>query len=167
MNLENLPLSEKTKNKLRQIGYHQLTNIQLQTIPFIMEGKDIIAQSQTGTGKTAAFLIPILEKLEIIFKPQVLILVPTRELALQIGKESKKLSPHDNLRVATIYGGGGRNSYQRQFQDFRQGADVIVGTPGRIIDHIFTKKSFRLECLKFVVLDEVDEMIGKGFLKVI
>src|ERR1700739_4440139 len=112
LNLENIPLSEKTKNKLRQTGYQQLTNIQLQTIPLVLEGKDIIAQSQTGTGKTAAFLIPILEKLEVIFKPQVLILVPTRELALQVSEEAKKLSPHNNLQVTAIYGGGGKGSYQ-------------------------------------------------------
>src|SRR4051794_32086177 len=165
LNLENIPLSEKIKNKLRQTGYHQLTNIQLQTIPLVLEGKDIIAQSQTGTGKTAAFLIPILEKLEVIFKPQVLILVPTRELALQVSEEACKLSPHENLKVVAIYGGGGGESYKRQFQAFRRGADVVVGTPGRIIDHIFTRKTLHLDHLKFVVLDEVDEMIGKGFLK--
>lgn len=165
MNLENLPLSEKTKKNLRQNGYHQLTNIQLQVIPLALEGKDIIAQSQTGTGKTAAFLIPILEKLEIVFKPQVLILVPTRELALQVSEEARKLSSHNNLQIAAIYGGGGKESYQRQFRTFRRGVDVIVGTPGRIIDHIFLKKSFSLDHLKFVVLDEVDEMIGKGFLR--
>src|SRR4051812_31949375 len=165
MNLENIPLSEKTKKNLRQTGYQQLTNIQLQAIPLILEGRDIIAESQTGTGKTAAFLIPILEKLEVISKPQVLILVPTRELALQVSEEARKLSPHDNLRVVAIYGGGGKDSYRRQFQDFRRGVDVIIGTPGRIIDHMFTQKSFSVANLKFVVLDEVDEMISKGFLR--
>src|SRR3954468_9869407 len=110
MNLENISLSEKTKKNLQQAGYNQLTNIQLQTIPLVLEGKDIIAQSQTGTGKTAAFLIPIFEKLEVTFKPQVLILVPTRELALQVSMEAKKLSPHNNLQVVAIYGGGGGES---------------------------------------------------------
>jgi len=162
MNLENLPLSEKTKKTLRQTGYHQLTNIQLQTIPPVLEGRDIIAQSQTGTGKTAAFLIPIFEKLEVISQPQVLVLVPTRELALQVSEEARKLSPHSNLQVAAVYGG---EPIYRQLQAFRRGVDVIIGTPGRIIDHIFMRKSFRLDHLKFVVLDEVDEMIGKGFLK--
>jgi len=162
MNLENLPLSEKTKRILHQTGYHQLTNIQLQTIPPVLEGQDIIAQSQTGTGKTAAFLIPIFEKLEVISQPQVLVLVPTRELALQVSEEARKLSPHSNLQVAAVYGG---EPIYRQLQAFRRGIDVVIGTPGRIIDHIFTRKSFRLDHLKFVVLDEVDEMIGKGFLK--
>src|SRR3954447_1174424 len=162
MNLENIPLSEKTKKNLQQAGYKQLTNIQLKTIPLILEGRDIIAQSQTGTGKTAAFLIPILEKLEVISKPQVLILVPTRELALQVSEEARKLSPHNNLRVLTVFG---QDSIREQSKSLRQGVDVIIGTTGRIIDHIFTQKTFRLEHLKFVVLDEVDEMIGKGFLK--
>src|SRR5205085_7570388 len=107
---------EKTKKNLHQTGYHQLTNIQLQTIPLVLEGKDIIAQSQTGTGKTAAFLIPILERLEVISQPQVLILVPTRELALQVSEEARKLSPHSNLQIAAVYGGGGGESYKRQFQ---------------------------------------------------
>jgi ATP-dependent RNA helicase DeaD len=163
MNLENLPLSEKTKNNLRQNGYHQLTNIQLQTIPLVLEGKDIVAQSQTGTGKTAAFLIPILEKLEKTFKPQILILVPTRELALQVSEEAHKLSSHNNLQVVAVYGGGGRESYQRQFKAFHRGVDIIVGTPGRIIDHL-KKGSLKTENLKVLILDEVDEMINKGFL---
>src|SRR6185369_8483437 len=162
MNLENISLSEKTKKNLQRAGYNQLTNIQLKTIPLVLEGRDIIAQSQTGTGKTAAFLIPILEKLEVISKPQVLILVPTRELALQVSEEARKLSPHSNLQVAAVYGG---EPIYKQLQAFRRGVDVIIGTPGRIIDHIFTRKSFHLDHLKFVVLDEVDEMIGKGFLK--
>jgi ATP-dependent RNA helicase DeaD len=162
MNLENIPLSEKTKKNLCQIGYHQLTNIQLQTIPPVLEGRDIIAQSQTGTGKTAAFLIPILEKLEVIAKPQVLILVPTRELALQVSENARKLSPHPNLRVLAIYG---QDSIREQSRSFRHGVDVVVGTVGRTIDHIFDQKTFCLDYLKFVVLDEVHEMINKGFLK--
>src|SRR5437763_8246422 len=162
MNLENLPLSEKTKKILCQTGYHQLTSIQLQTIPLVLEGKDIIAQSQTGTGKTAAFVIPILERLEVISQPHVLIVVPTRELALQVSEEARKLSPHSNLQIAAVYGG---EPIHKQLQAFRRGVDVIIGTPGRIIDHLFTRKSFHLNHLKFIVLDEVDEMIGKGFLK--
>ncbi|CAJ0834275.1 631_t:CDS:2 [Entrophospora sp. SA101] len=161
MNLESVSLSEKTKINLQQAGYNQLTNIQLQVIPLILADKDIIAQSQTGTGKTAAFLIPVLEKLENIGKPQVLILAPTRELALQVSEEARKLSVN-KLRILAVYGG---DSIHRQLQSFRQGIDVIIGTPGRIIDHIFTRKSFPLEHLKIVVLDEVDEMINQGFLK--
>jgi len=161
MNLENIPLSEKTKKILLQAGYRQLTDIQLKVIPLVLAGKDIIAESQTGTGKTAAFLIPILEKLEVIGKPQVLILVPTRELALQVGEEAWKLSPHPNLRVLTVYG---QDSIRKQSQALSRGVDVVVGTTGRTIDHIFDQKTLRLDHLKFVVLDEVHEMINKGFL---
>src|SRR6266480_2653507 len=92
-------LSDRTKKNLQEIGYNKLTSIQEKVIPLILEGKDIIAQSRTGTGKTAAFLIPILEKLEVIAKPQVLVLVPTRELALQVSEDARKLSPRSNLRV--------------------------------------------------------------------
>jgi ATP-dependent RNA helicase DeaD len=160
MNLEIIPLSEKTKNNLLKMGYDQLTDIQLKVIPPVLAGKDIIAQSQTGTGKTAAFLIPILEKLEVRAKPQVLILVPTRELASQVSEDARKLSPHLGLRVLTVYG---QDSIRKQSDSFRRGVDVVIGTAGRI-DHIFKQKTFSLDYLKFVVLDEVDEMINKGFL---
>src|SRR6185437_4258603 len=160
MNLENISLSEKTKKILLQAGYRQLTDIQLKVIPPVLAGKDIVAQSQTGTGKTAAFLIPILEKLEVIAKPQVLILVPTRELALQVSEDARKLSPHSNLRVLTVFG---QDSMPKQLRSFRQGVDVVVGTPGRTIDHL-ERGSLRTNNIKFLVLDEVDEMINKGFL---
>ncbi|CAG8648166.1 5853_t:CDS:2 [Ambispora gerdemannii] len=153
---------EKTKKNLLQTGYSQLTDIQLQVIPSALAGKDMVAQSRTGTGKTAAFLIPVCEKIEATAQLQVLILVPTRELSLQVSEEAKKLSAHKNLRVLAVYGG---DPIRKQLSFLRRGADIIVGTPGRIIDHIFTQKSLRLDHLKFVVLDEVDEMISKGFLK--
>ncbi|CAI2190303.1 14187_t:CDS:2 [Funneliformis geosporum] len=159
--LDTYTLSEKTKKNLQAIGYNKLTNIQEKVIPLILEGKDIIAESQTGTGKTAAFLIPILEKLAVIAKPQVLVLVPTRELALQVSEDARKLSPHSNLRTLTVYG---QDSMREQSKSFRRGVDVIIGTPGRVIDHIFDQKTFALDYLKFVVLDEADEMINKGFL---
>jgi ATP-dependent RNA helicase DeaD len=160
MSLENTPLSEKTKKVLLQAGYHQLTDIQLKVIPPVLAGKDIIAQSQTGTGKTAAFLIPILEKLEVMAKPQVLILVPTRELALQVSEDARKLSPHANLRVLTVFG---QDSIRKQSDSLRRGVDVVVGTPGRTIDHL-ERGNLRTNNVKFLVLDEVDEMINKGFL---
>src|SRR2546423_2426904 len=162
MNLDSIPLSEKTKKNLLRAGYRQLTDIQLKVIPPVLAGKDIIAESQTGTGKTAAFLIPILEKLEVMAKPQVLVLVPTRELALQVSEDARKLSPHPNLRVLTIYG---QDSIRKQLDSLRRGVDVVIGTTGRVIDHIFKQKTFCLDYLKFLVLDEVDEMTNKGFLK--
>lgn len=161
MSLENIPLSEKTKKILLRAGYQQLTDIQLKVIPPVLAGKDVVAQSQTGTGKTAAFLIPILEKLEVTGKPQALILVPTRELALQVSEYARKLSPHPNLRVLTVYG---QDSIRKQSELFRRGVDIVIGTTGRVIDHIFKQKTFCLDYLKFVVLDEVDEMTNKGFL---
>ena|SRR5436190_3819798 len=166
-NLENVlsSLSEKTRKKLHEAGYQKLTDIQLKVIPLILEGKDVIAQSQTGTGKTAAFLIPILEKLETIARPQVLILEPVRELALQVSKEAKKLSPGNDLKITTIYGGE-KKSIHQQLKDFRRGVDIVVGTPGRVIYHL-KAKNFPTDKLKFLVLDEVDEMINEGFLPAI
>jgi ATP-dependent RNA helicase DeaD len=154
-------LSEKTRKRLQEIGYQNLTDIQLKVIPLILEKKDIIAQSQTGTGKTAAFLVPILERLEVISQPQVLVLEPVRELARQVSEEAKKLSSNRNLKIMTIC--GGESNKNRQARDFRKGVDIVVGTPGRITHHLQTK-SFRTDKLKFLVLDEVDEMINEGFL---
>jgi len=160
MNLENIELSEKTKQNLLKIGYKKLTSIQEKVIPLVLVGKDVIGQSRTGTGKTASFIIPVLEKLIASSYPQVLVLVPTRELALQVSEETKNLSQHTNLTTLAVYGGG---FMQKQLNLFQRGVDVVVGTPGRIIDHL-KRKSFRPNNLKFVILDEVDEMINKGFL---
>ncbi|MEG7978673.1 MAG: DEAD/DEAH box helicase [Mollicutes bacterium UO1] len=160
MNLENIPLSEKTKKNLQQSGYSQLTDIQLKTIPLVLAGKDLIAQSQTGTGKTAAFLIPVLEKLESSSQPQALILVPTRELALQVSREARKLSANQ-LRILEVYGG---TALFKQLRTLRQGVDIVIGTPGRITHHL-KERTLLTSNLKFVVLDEVDEMINKGFIE--
>lgn len=161
MNLENIELSEQTKKNLQKIGYNKLTNIQEKVIPLVLSGKDVIGQSRTGTGKTASFIIPVLEKIEKSLHPQVLVLVPTRELACQVSEESQKLSQHLKLRSLAVYGG---DSMERQLRAFRNGVDVVVGTPGRITDHL-KRRSFRTDNLKFVILDEADEMINKGFLK--
>src|SRR5437763_6834099 len=103
MNLINTLLSDRTKENLQSSGYKKLTDIQEKVIPLILSGKDIIGQSRTGTGKTASFIIPVLEKLTTAFYPQVLVLVPTRELALQVGEETKKLSQHTNLTILAVY----------------------------------------------------------------
>src|SRR5437763_4251397 len=125
-------LSESTKKNLHEVCYNKLTSIQEKVIPQILEEKDIIAQSRTGTGKTAGFIIPIGEKLEINSNPQALILVPTRELALQVSEEAKKLTQYNKLRVLAVYG---KDSMERQLRSFRQGVDIVVGTPGRVTDH--------------------------------
>lgn len=161
MNLENIELSEQTKKNLAEIGYSKLTSIQEKVIPLVLSGKDIIGQSRTGTGKTASFIIPVLEKLQKTSYPQVLVLVPTRELACQVSEEAKKLSQHLKLRTLAVYGG---DSMEKQLRAFRGGLELIVGTPGRITDHL-KRRSFRTDNLKFVILDEADEMINKGFLK--
>src|SRR5438045_3945131 len=108
-------LSDRTKKNLQELGYNKLTSIQEKVIPLILEGKDIIAQSRTGTGKTAGFIIPIGEKLEINSNPQVLILVPTRELALQVSEEAKKLTQYNKLRILAVYG---KDSMERQLRFF-------------------------------------------------
>lgn len=153
-------LSDRTKKNLQEVGYNKLTSIQEKVIPLILEGKDIIAQSRTGTGKTAGFVIPIGERLETGSNPQVLILVPTRELALQVSEETKKLTQYNKLKILAVYG---KDSMERQLRFFRQGVDMVVGTPGRVTDHL-ERKSFQTKNLKFLVLDEADEMIDKGFL---
>jgi ATP-dependent RNA helicase DeaD len=166
MNLETVYMSEKTKKHLMDKGYKKLTDVQLKVIPCATEGRDIIAQSQTGTGKTAAFLIPIIEKLgnnyENRKKPRALIMVPTRELAIQVGEEAKKLCIDSRIRVLSIFGG---ERIGDQLKKIRKGLDIVIGTPGRIMDHLFKKKSLNIKELLFFVLDEVDEMISQGFLE--
>jgi len=161
MNLENIKLSEQTKKNLLAIGYNKLTDIQEKVIPLVLSGKDIIGQSRTGTGKTASFVIPVLENLKRSPYPQVLILVPTRELACQVSEETKKLSQHLQLRTLAVYGG---DSMAKQLKMFRGGLDIVVGTPGRVTDHL-KRRSFQTDNIKFLILDEADEMINKGFLK--
>jgi len=161
MNLENIQLSEQTKKNLQKIGYDKLTSIQEKVIPLVLSGKDVIGQSKTGTGKTASFIIPAIEKIQKSSHPQVLVLVPTRELACQVNEETQKLSFHLNINSLAVYGG---DSIEKQLRSFRKGVDIVVGTPGRITDHL-KRKTFHTDNLKFVILDEADEMINKGFLK--
>jgi ATP-dependent RNA helicase DeaD len=156
-----LGLSDEVKQAIEMTGYTQPTPVQSQVIPPMLEGRDVLAQSQTGTGKTAAFALPILSRLELGQRlPQVLVLTPTRELALQVSEAFSvygKCLP--KVRITAIYGGA---DYQPQLRALKNGVDIVVGTPGRLIDHL-NRGTLRLEELKCLVLDEADEMLNMGF----
>lgn len=157
-----LGLSEPIMQAIDDIGYEEATPIQTQTIPLLMEGRDVIGQSQTGTGKTAAFTIPAIENiLQNRGKGvQVLIICPTRELAIQACDEIRKLTSHtERIRTAAIYGG---QDIERQIRQLKGGAQIVVGTPGRIMDHM-RRHTLSLSHLRIVILDEADEMLSMGF----
>ncbi len=147
---------------IERMGFVEPTPVQVATIPLTMKGKDVIAQAQTGTGKTAAFGIPILESLTKGVKPFSLILVPTRELGSQVSDELKKLSYFmDDVRVLPVYGG---KSIDDQIDAFRKGVDIVVGTPGRVIDHLH-RGTLSLSEIEVLVLDEADRMLDMGFIE--
>lgn len=157
-----LALSPQVKRAIKEIGYRAATEIQAKTIPLILSGRDVIGRSQTGTGKTAAFAVPAVELCDPARRRQVqtLVLCPTRELAMQICGEMRKIYRYkEGVRAVAIYGGQPIN---RQIMDIRRGACIVVGTPGRILDHI-RRRTLRLEDVHLVVLDEADEMLDMGF----
>jgi ATP-dependent RNA helicase DeaD len=160
---EDLNLSKEIQKAVADMGFEEATTIQAQSIPYMLEGKDVIGQSQTGTGKTAAFGIPILETIKTDSKAvQALVLCPTRELAIQICEEMKKLAKYKrNLYIMPIYGG---QSIDRQIQSLKRGVQIVVGTPGRVIDHM-RRKTLKLDQLKTIILDEADEMLDMGFIE--
>ena len=158
---EELELSAPVIQALNQMDFESPTPIQSRSIPRIMMGKDLTGQAQTGTGKTAAFGIPILENINVADKaPQGLVLCPTRELAIQVTGELVKLGKYiDNLNVVPVYGG---QPISRQLKALKRGAHIVVGTPGRVIDHL-NRRTLKLGGLNMVVLDEADEMLNMGF----
>ena len=147
---------------LYEIGYETPTPIQDQTIPLLLEKKDVLGQAQTGTGKTAAFALPLLSNLNLRQKePQLLVLAPTRELAIQVAEAFKKYASHiKSFHVLPIYGG---QEYRRQIHGLKRGVHVVVGTPGRVMDHM-RRGTLKLEKLNTLVLDEADEMLRMGFI---
>ncbi|TCV97109.1 ATP-dependent RNA helicase CsdA [Luteibacter rhizovicinus] len=157
-----LALDEKVMRALIAVGYEVPSPIQAATIPPLLEGRDVIGQAQTGTGKTAAFALPVLSRIDVRpGKPQALVLAPTRELAIQVAEAFQKYAAFmPGFQVLPIYGG---QSYGPQLQGLKRGAQVIVGTPGRVIDHL-DKGTLDLSALRFVVLDEADEMLRMGFI---
>jgi ATP-dependent RNA helicase RhlE len=161
MSFTALGLSEKILEGVKAMGYIDPTPIQLRAIPLILSGRDVIGSAQTGTGKTAAFALPILSKLaQHAPGPRMLILEPTRELAAQVETAIRDYSRFTNLRTTVVYGGVG---YGRQTDELRAGADIVVATPGRLIDHM-EKGTVRLDKVEFLVLDEADRMLDMGFL---
>ena len=157
-----LALADNLLRKLDELGYEQPTPIQAAAIPLLLEGRDLIGQAQTGTGKTAAFALPLLHRLDLSkTKPQVLVLAPTRELAIQVAEAFQTYAAHiPGFQVLPIYGG---QSYGPQLQALRRGVHVVVGTPGRVIDHL-DKGTLDLSQLSTLVLDEADEMLRMGFI---
>ena len=157
----NLPLSADMLDNLESLGYHQMTPIQAQSLPLVLAGRDVIAKAKTGSGKTAAFGIALLEKLNVrFFGVQALVLCPTRELADQVAKEIRRLARlTHNVKVLTLCGGV---SIGPQIGSLERGAHIVVGTPGRIVDHI-RKGTLVLDSINQLVLDEADRMLEMGF----
>ncbi|MBF9255583.1 DEAD/DEAH box helicase [Pontibacter sp. 172403-2] len=158
---EELPLSPEVQRAIADMGFEEASPIQTQAIPVVLEGRDIIGQAQTGTGKTAAFGIPAIEGIDERDRSvQVLILCPTRELAIQVSGEIQKLAKYKpGISVVPIYGG---QPYDRQLRALKQGVQIVIGTPGRVMDHI-ERGTLVLDNVKKIILDEADEMLDMGF----
>ena len=158
---EDMNISPEICQAVLDMGFEEATPIQSQAIPLIQQGRDIIGQSQTGTGKTAAFGIPCLERIQADDRRlQALILCPTRELAIQVSEEFRKLLKYkENIRVVPIYGG---QPIDRQILALKKGAQVVIGTPGRVMDHM-RRRTLKMETVQMMILDEADEMLDMGF----
>lgn len=164
-----LTLPEPLLHGVRQAGFEYCTPIQAQTLPLALAGQDVAGQAQTGTGKTAAFLLALFNRLvkepaaaeRTITQPRAIVLAPTRELAVQIHKDAEVLGAHTGLKLCLVYGGTG---YEQQRQELQAGVDVLIGTPGRIIDY-FKQHVFDLRAIQVMVLDEADRMFDLGFIK--
>jgi ATP-dependent RNA helicase DeaD len=158
-----LGISAEVLKAIDKLGFEQASPIQAEAIPVLMAGRDVVGQSQTGSGKTAAFAVPAIEKTDPQLRAvQALILCPTRELAVQVAEDFHKLALFKRgLHALPIYGG---QSYERQFEGLRQGAQIVIGTPGRVMDHM-RRGTMRLDKVKMVVLDEADVMLDMGFIE--
>jgi ATP-dependent RNA helicase DeaD len=161
LKFSDLGISAEILKSVEEMGYTQPSQIQSQAIPFVLEGRDVIGQAQTGTGKTAAFAIPIIDLVDAeLNHPQAIILCPTRELAVQVEGEIQKLAKfHRRINSVAIYGG---ESIDKQIRVLRKGVQIVVGTPGRVQDHI-NRGTLKLENAGIIVLDEADEMLDMGF----
>lgn len=162
MQFNEINLSQELIRAVDELGYSEMTEIQQQSIPLLLEGKDVIGRSNTGTGKTAAFGIPAVESIteNDLRTVCVLILCPTRELAMQACEEIKKFSKFKRaVRPCAVYGGA---SMEKQIHELKRGANIVVGTPGRVMDHI-RRRTLKLDNLRTIILDEADEMLNMGF----
>ncbi|WP_193197665.1 DEAD/DEAH box helicase [Nostoc sp. MG11] len=161
LSFQELGISQERVEQLEKIGFTEPTNIQVQAIPQLLAGRDVVGQSQTGTGKTAAFSLPILERLDINQRAvQAIVLTPTRELAMQVHDAIEQFIGNEGLRVLAIYGG---QSIDRQILQLKRGVHMVVGTPGRVID-LLDRGCLKLDQVKWFVLDEADEMLSMGFI---
>lgn len=158
---DELDIKPQILRGIQEMGFEEATPIQSKAIPVVLSGVDVIGQAQTGTGKTAAFGIPILQKVDpSVRKTQILVLAPTRELAIQVAEELRKLAKYmHGVKVLPVYGG---QDISRQIKALKGGVQIIIGTPGRLLDH-FRRKTIRTEQVNTIVLDEADEMLNMGF----
>jgi ATP-dependent RNA helicase DeaD len=158
ISMEDLPPALRAASL--RLNWTELMPVQVQTIPYMLEGHDVMVQSRTGSGKTGAFLLPILNRIEPdLGAPQALVLVPTRELAVQVTRDAEELGKECGVRPVSIYGGVG---YKGQIQGLESGAQLVIGTPGRILDHLL-KGTLNLDRLKVLIFDEADRMLSMGF----
>jgi ATP-dependent RNA helicase RhlE len=169
MRFTELDLSEPLQKTIRSAGYVETTPIQAQAIPPALAGRDIVGCAQTGTGKTLAFILPALERLlrdgsktqdRRMARPRTVVLEPTRELAIQVAQETRKMVAHTPLRVVAVYGG---SKMGQEINQLRRGADIVVATPGRLMDHM-RRRNASLDNVQILVLDEADRMLDMGFL---
>ena len=156
-----LGIREEIIRAVSDMGFEEPTPIQKMSIPVTLQHRDIIGQAQTGTGKTAAYTIPMLMKIDPqIKKPQAIVLCPTRELAVQVAEEIRKLAKYmSDIKVLPVYGG---QEIVRQIKSLKTGVQIIVGTPGRVMDHM-RRKTVKFDNINMVILDEADEMLDMGF----
>ena len=160
---DELQLDERILRAVTDMGFEAASPIQAQAIPVQMEGRDVVGQAQTGTGKTAAFGIPLLQKINPDSKKlQAIALCPTRELAIQVAEEIRRLSKYmHGIKVLPIYGG---QDITRQIRGLKEGTQIVIGTPGRVMDHM-RRKTIRCDHIHTVIMDEADEMLNMGFLE--
>lgn len=159
-NFKELGISGKTVETLQSMGFDEATPIQKESIPLALEGKDVLGQAQTGTGKTGAFGIPLIEKVANREGVQSLILAPTRELAMQVAESLRAFANGQNVQVVTVFGG---MPIDRQIKSLKKGPQIVVGTPGRVIDHL-NRRTLKTNDIHTLILDEADEMMNMGFI---